>query len=70
MGKGGQSDVKVPDSKKYKLQHFADEELRKWAKAYALSDDGDRETLLKSLVRHKINFSILFGRHFECPIHV
>lgn len=34
-----------------KLSFMADEELRKWAKAYGLTSKDDRESLLASLVR-------------------
>eukprot|EP01031_Cornospumella_fuschlensis_P048943 gene48943-59923_t len=46
MGKGGQRNVDAAVSsggKKLKLDHMETEELRKWAKAYGVNDDLERE---------------------------
>lgn len=54
MGKGGQRNTEVAVSsggKKLKLDHMETEVLRKWAKAYGVKDDLDREKLLIELVR-------------------
>jgi hypothetical protein len=45
MGKGGLKDKNV-----YKLAHMADEELRKWGKAYGVNEKLTREQLLEELV--------------------
>lgn len=54
MGKGGEQSVNVKETvpaQKLKLQHMPTEELRKWAKAYGVSEDLERERLLLELVR-------------------
>ena len=47
MGKGGDNKV---GGQQFKLRSFSTEELRKWAKAYGLDDEKDRDYLLKELV--------------------
>jgi hypothetical protein len=54
MGKGGDQSVTKPSSgksQKLRLEHMQTEELRKWAKAYGINSDKDRDFLLKELVR-------------------
>lgn len=55
MGKGGQQSVgKKANGKKdttMKLEHMPVEELRKWANAYGIVCDKDKDALLKDLVR-------------------
>jgi len=51
MGKGGEQSSKASNpARKFKLAHMADEELRKWAKAYGVNADLEREKLLAELV--------------------
>lgn len=64
MGKGGEQlvDAKATPAanshddhskgKAFKLSHMPTEELRKWAKAYALNDELERDDLLAALVRN------------------
>jgi hypothetical protein len=54
MGKGGEQSIDAPISKQYKLSAFADDSLRKWAKAYGIkeADTGKRENLLELLVSY------------------
>jgi hypothetical protein len=49
MGKGGENTVS--QQQPFKLNSYSTEELRKWAKAYGIDDDKERESLLKELVR-------------------
>ena len=54
MGKGGEQSVSNnvgnQSSKKLKLEHMPTEELRKWAKAYNVNSDKDRQYMLQELV--------------------
>ena len=55
MGKGGEQSIgKTTASKQkvqYKLEHMPTEELRKWAKAYGVNNEKDRQYMLAELVR-------------------
>jgi hypothetical protein len=74
MGKGGQKVVDVvikespvPVSQKevvkvypMKLNHLNTEDLKKWAKAYGVNSESDREELLALLVRIRLmNYEII-----------
>jgi hypothetical protein len=53
MGKGGEQSVGKSSGvqgKPLKLDSMPTEELRKWAKAYGINSEKDREWLLKELV--------------------
>jgi hypothetical protein len=50
MGKGGENTVSQ-QRQPFKLNSYSTEELRKWAKAYGIDGDKERESLLKELVR-------------------
>lgn len=65
MGKGGQkvADVIIKESpiqkeivKAYpmKLNHLNTDELKKWAKAYGVNSDSERDVLLAALVNNKL----------------
>jgi len=48
MGKGGENTVSQ-QRQPFKLNSYSTEELRKWAKAYGIDGDKERESLLKEL---------------------
>ncbi len=65
MGRGGEKVVdksaKAPaskSSKKMKLEHMPTEELKKWALAYGVDAEKDRDALLAELVRSFHQFMI------------
>ncbi len=53
MGKGGESNINVPNQ--HKLSTLSDDALRSWAKAYGLkeAETGKREQLLELLVNQQ-----------------
>lgn len=70
MGKGGEQNLTAKmaatsSTKKFALDHMPTEELRKWAKAYGVKEDVEREVLLAELVgptsilhTHSLAFSL------------
>lgn len=52
MGKGGESAaLKKVSTGQWQLEKLSTEELRKWAVAYGVKVEDNREALLKALVR-------------------